>query len=283
LARANDLSGLLTMTAPDEAETLFREALEGRTEVLGAKHSETLMTASNLAMLLQSQGYREEAQDLMQQTWEECREAMGPLNVYTLTCSNNLAWILWDVGELDRLEHLLHEVLEGLRAILGPHHVDTLKSAENLSGLLMNCDKYHEAQELLLEVLSCRRTLFGEDHPDVLRCQSNLKTCFIASQKQLNLKALMVEDDKIVTSPWQMPRCCSKQSQAQDQDLGSEVLAFVFHEFHPLQRAIDPSTKVNRMASLDSDLHGAFSSSLRTESLEVEYKEACEQIGKKRN
>lgn len=44
------------MRKPDDAEILFREALSGRMEVLGAQHPQTLNAKGNLADLLRECG-----------------------------------------------------------------------------------------------------------------------------------------------------------------------------------------------------------------------------------
>ena len=44
-----------------EAEPLYREALEGQREVLGSTHEKTLLSARNLAKVLDASGRAEEA------------------------------------------------------------------------------------------------------------------------------------------------------------------------------------------------------------------------------
>jgi hypothetical protein len=48
----------------DEAEPLYRKALQGRREVLGRRHPQTLIGANNLAFLYQYQGHLREAEPL---------------------------------------------------------------------------------------------------------------------------------------------------------------------------------------------------------------------------
>ena len=51
----------------EEAEAMHRQALDLRTEVLGAKHPSTLTSMNNLALVLRSQGKYEEAEAMHRQ------------------------------------------------------------------------------------------------------------------------------------------------------------------------------------------------------------------------
>ena len=63
-----------------ESSALLRESLERSKEVLGATHIDTLVTASNMAALLQHQGELDEAAALVREAIEgvsEAKKAMG--------------------------------------------------------------------------------------------------------------------------------------------------------------------------------------------------------------
>jgi hypothetical protein len=52
LGSLNNLAGLFHLKGRyDEAEPLYRKALQGRCEVLGRRHPQTLIGANNLALL----------------------------------------------------------------------------------------------------------------------------------------------------------------------------------------------------------------------------------------
>jgi len=61
----------------DVAESLLREALEGRRRVVGNEHPATLVSMNNLAGLLQEQGRLDDAELLYREAWKTSRLALG--------------------------------------------------------------------------------------------------------------------------------------------------------------------------------------------------------------
>ena len=78
----------------DEAELLYKRALEGREEMLGAKHSDTLLTVGNLAALFSKQNKLDEAELLFNRALEGQEEMLGPNHQYTLNSKGNLGHCL---------------------------------------------------------------------------------------------------------------------------------------------------------------------------------------------
>ena len=118
----------------DEAEPLYREALEGRRETLGNRHQNTVASLSNLASLLREKGDLTAAEPLSREALELNRETLGQ-HQNTFASINNLGLLLKVKGDLAAAEPLLREALEVRRETLGDRHLSTLLSTRNL-GLL---------------------------------------------------------------------------------------------------------------------------------------------------
>ena len=85
-----------------------RETLRvSRETSLGDRHTITLTSASNLAMLLRGQGKLAEAEPLMQETLRVHRETLGDRHASTLNSASNLAGLLRDQGKLAEAERLM--------------------------------------------------------------------------------------------------------------------------------------------------------------------------------
>jgi serine/threonine protein kinase len=119
-----------------KAEPLLRRAWEGRREVLGPEHPDTLTSMNNLALVLNDQLKLGEAEALHRQVLEARRRTRGPEHPDTLTSMNNLASVLADQGKLGEAEALHRQELEACRRTQGPEHPDTLTSMNNLARVL---------------------------------------------------------------------------------------------------------------------------------------------------
>ena len=88
-------------------------ALEGRREVLGPRHPETLNSIYNLAALLKEMGRVEEAitptLPLFREELEGCREVNGATHKETLISARNLAKLLDESGRAEEAARLRSE------------------------------------------------------------------------------------------------------------------------------------------------------------------------------
>ena len=96
----------------DEAEPLYREALQAQRETLGERHPNTLTSIGNLGMLLQRQYKYDEAEPLLRKALQACRETLGDRHPNTLTMINNLGVLLKAQSKYDEAEPLLREALK---------------------------------------------------------------------------------------------------------------------------------------------------------------------------
>ena len=85
----------------EQAEPLYKEALQTRREVLGARHQDTLTSLNALAMLYQYWGHWEQAESLYQEVLQANRETLGPRSASTLSALNNLAGFYQFAGRFE--------------------------------------------------------------------------------------------------------------------------------------------------------------------------------------
>ena len=158
----------------DEAEPLFREALEWSRAALGSRHRSTLLSINNLGLLLHTKGDNAAAELLYCKALEVQRETLGNQHPHTLNSINNLGALLKAKGDFAAADPLLCEALEGLRETRGNRHASTLACINNL-GLLLEAKGDLTAAELLLrETLEVKRKTLGNRHPETLTSMNNL-------------------------------------------------------------------------------------------------------------
>ena len=85
---------LRTQGKYDEAEPLYREALEVTREMLGDRHPNTLTSIGNLGVLLQYKGDLAAAEPLLREALEGRRATLGSWHLETLSFIGKLRWLL---------------------------------------------------------------------------------------------------------------------------------------------------------------------------------------------
>ena len=100
---------LHTLGQYDEAEPLYREALDAQRATLGNRHPNTLNCINNLGRLVKDKGDYDAAEPLFREALEARRETLGNRHPSTLTSINNLGLLLQAKGDLATAEPLLRE------------------------------------------------------------------------------------------------------------------------------------------------------------------------------
>lgn len=152
----------------EEAEKIDRRVLEGRENVLGPDHIDTLATAGNLALVLGQLGKHNEAERLNRRALEGRQKTLGPKNIDTLASLSNLSLVLRDLGRYDEAESLSRRALEGREEVLGPEHPDTLNSVSVLVWILDALGRCDEGERASRRVLDARQRVLGSEHHDTL-------------------------------------------------------------------------------------------------------------------
>ena len=105
-----------------EAEMLLREALAGKTQLLGARHPETLIGANQLGLLLQARGQLAAAEPLMREAMQGRSEVLGWRHPQTLNAMGNLADLLRQCGHPRQARLVMGDAVITSTDVLGAEH-----------------------------------------------------------------------------------------------------------------------------------------------------------------
>ena len=171
----------------DEAEPLYREALEVIRAELGDRHLQTLTIISNLGVLLRVKGDHQwraqaaqrladhaAAEPLLREALEVRRETLGSRHQSTLDSIGSLGSLFYSKGDLLAAESLYREALEGERETLGNRHSSTLNSIHNFGMLQQAKGDLAAAEPLYREALEGQRETLGNRHPHTITSIRNL-------------------------------------------------------------------------------------------------------------
>ncbi|KAF1952737.1 TPR-like protein [Byssothecium circinans] len=163
----------------DEAEEMYKRALEGREKTLGPEHTSTLHTVNNLGTLYWDQDKLDEAEKMYRRALEGCKKALGPEHTWTLCTVNNLGTLYTDQGELDEAEKMFQWALEGYEKAFGPHHTSTLDTVNNFGGLYAVLGKLDEAEKMYRRALEGCKKALGPEHTWTLCTVNNLGNLYV--------------------------------------------------------------------------------------------------------
>jgi eukaryotic-like serine/threonine-protein kinase len=167
----------------DEAEVLYREALDGTRRVLGEDHRETLRALNNLGAVLLAQGKLDQAEQAWREALRRSRHVLGDEHPRTLLAIHNLGSVLQARGDQDQCYAMYREALDGARRLLGDDNPTTLAMANSLGNLLQEQRKMDQAEPLRRDVLARRRRVLGNDHPDTFVSINNMASLLEAQGK----------------------------------------------------------------------------------------------------
>jgi len=130
----------------EEAEETIKKAIDGNTEVFGAKHPHTTDTLSLLSSVLMKRGKLEAAEGFARKALEDYKCSLGPQHRYTLCFIGHVAQILERQDKFEEAEMLIRPACEGLENLLGLEHQETIRALHDLAYTLVKQDKYQEAE-----------------------------------------------------------------------------------------------------------------------------------------
>jgi serine/threonine protein kinase len=177
----------------DEALPHLERSVSLRTAQLGADHSDTLVSKSDLAGLYGDMGKFDRAEPLLNEVIEGAKVRLGTDHSFTLTYKSNLATLYMKQGLLDRAEPLFKEVLAAQSVQLGPQHATTLTTKNNLAVLYKDQSKYELAEPMLKDLFDSSISQFGPDHLDTLRHKNNLASVYWSLKKYDKAEPLYLE------------------------------------------------------------------------------------------
>ncbi|MEM1169579.1 MAG: tetratricopeptide repeat protein [Cyanobacteria bacterium P01_H01_bin.35] len=164
----------------NDAELLYRQAIEINKITLPENHPELAQVLNNLGVLLNVQGRYEEAESLLAEALRMRKHLFGELHLNTAETLNNFGALYYEQGRYNKAKTFDLQVLEIRKQLLGETHPSIAQSLNNLANLCVKQGYYEEAESLHLEALEMRKRFLGEEHPDIansLNCMGSLY-CF---------------------------------------------------------------------------------------------------------
>jgi uncharacterized caspase-like protein len=157
-----------------EAEQLFEEIIDDRTQILGKTHSDTLTSRHEFAIYLGDRGYWARAVAVLRDVVRDRIDVQGRDNPATLQSQHALAVYLGMDGYHNESIRLFREVIRLRVKVLGKDHRDTLFSRAQLAYRLGRSGAGAESIELYQSVARDRQRVLGPDHPDTLESRHYL-------------------------------------------------------------------------------------------------------------
>ncbi|KAJ4176050.1 hypothetical protein NW755_014637, partial [Fusarium falciforme] len=173
----NVAGGFSMLGSYQQAEMMYRQALELRKKVVWKEDAFTRASMNNLARVLDSMGQYEEAEKMDRQTLELREKVLGKEHPVTFGSMNNLALVLDSMGHMgqyEEAEKMHRQTLELKEKVLGKEHPDTLGSMSNLAGTLHSQGKYEAAVKMHRQTVELMEKVLGKEHPDTLGSMNNL-------------------------------------------------------------------------------------------------------------
>lgn len=162
----------------EEAEALYRRALDGRRRVLGNDDPFTLVTMNNLADLCRATGRLDEAELLLRQTLAIQRRVQGVTHKNTITTLGNLATLLMQRELKDEAIAMHREAHEVSSATLGADHVMTAMTGSRLGAALQKAGRPAEAEPILLAAVQSFDRALGAESPEAVLARRALARAY---------------------------------------------------------------------------------------------------------
>ncbi|OAL46248.1 HET-domain-containing protein [Pyrenochaeta sp. DS3sAY3a] len=173
-----------------EAEALYIQALQGKEEALGPRHTSTLITLNNLGILYADQGRLVEAETMYGRALQGREEALGPKHTRTLKIVNNLGILYADQGRSGEAESMFIRALQGREEVLGPKHKATLNTINCLGGFYAEQGRLGEAESMYNRALQGREEGLGPKHRATLTVVTNLGKLYAGQGRLAEAEAM---------------------------------------------------------------------------------------------
>ena len=124
------------------------EALNGRRDIWGQEHPDTLTTMADLGWLYHSQGHYEKAESRFDEVLKTARRVLGEAHVTTADALHGLGTLYLSQGRHDEAQPLLEKALEIVQHLLGEEGWAALEVTNTLARLYTAQGRYDEAGRL---------------------------------------------------------------------------------------------------------------------------------------
>lgn len=152
----------------DEAERLFKIALQTSQLLLGSEHLETLAILNNLADLYDNLGNHKAAEEVTLRVLRLRQEKLGPDHALTLSTMNGLAGTYEAMGRYADALQIYEDVMRARLNVESEDHPLVLAAKGSIAGVKMKMGHYAEAKALCAQVVATRERVLGPTHPSTL-------------------------------------------------------------------------------------------------------------------
>ncbi len=156
------------------AESLIKQSVNLRHDVLGPEHPATLSSAGRLAWATSEEGRFAEAEKMSRELIDIEKRVLGPNDRATLLAESNLAWTLESAGRSEEAEKLCQQTLERQRQVLGAEDLDTIESERRFAIIQEKRGGFAAAEKSYRSILDIRRRVLGPGHPLTLKASDDL-------------------------------------------------------------------------------------------------------------
>lgn len=158
----------------DEAEAMYRKALETRRALLGEDHIDFAESLANLGAVLKDRGANTDAEASLRKALEIQRKTLPSNHPYLAVTARHLAELLQRRGEFDLALPLFLESLEIDRQALGSEHPRVGLAVEGLAKITFLRGDFAAAEMHYQEALRIQLLTLGEEHGEVVHTINNL-------------------------------------------------------------------------------------------------------------
>ena len=158
----------------DEAEILFKKAIEISKETFGEGNVDYAEHLTGFAILLWGIGRYEEAEPLYKQAIEIGKITIGEEHAQYAIFLNNFALLLKSMGRYEEAEPLYRQAMEIYKITLDEKHPQYVIGLNNLANLLRSMGHYEEAKPLLEKAIEIDKITIGKEHPQYAIRLNNL-------------------------------------------------------------------------------------------------------------
>ena len=159
---------------PQEAQRLYREALDLARRWYPSGHPDIALCLSELAGALRDSGALAEAESSARESLAMYQQLYGAQHREVIVATQRLATILTSRGDAVEADRLLRQAFTASRASLGEGHPVTLSVLGELAGFLHTRGEVAEAAELLETAVAVARRTYGEKDVYVARAWTAL-------------------------------------------------------------------------------------------------------------
>ncbi|MFN0150163.1 MAG: tetratricopeptide repeat protein [bacterium] len=162
----------------DEAESLLTLVGAEQSDLLGAEHTDVLLTRNALADVYSYQMRSAEAESLLRINVPLLRRALGESNLLVQQATNSLAVAYADNGRYAESESLYTTIIAVVERDLGPDFPGLLSTKMGLGWLYRQQDRFEEAARWTEVALEGLRRVMGNDHAETLVAMNNLAVIY---------------------------------------------------------------------------------------------------------